>query len=136
MLIPYLLFEFPAGLLADKKIGEKEILVTGFLIMAMATFLIPFITLPIFGLWAAILFITRIGASMVEISSESYFFKHVKAEDTGLISLFRMARPLSFILAPLIAIPVLYFTSYGGSFLILAILTFSGLLFIPKKDTR
>src|SRR3989344_883067 len=62
MLIPYLLFEFPAGLLADKKIGEKEILITGFLLMAVSTFLIPFLTLPIFGLWAALLFITRIGA--------------------------------------------------------------------------
>ncbi len=136
MLVPYLLFEFPAGLLADRKLGEKEILTTGFIIMAVSTFLIPFLTLPIFGLWAALLFITRIGASMVEISSESYFFKRVKSEDSGLISLFRMARPISFIIAPLVTILVLQFTTYSGSFLVLSVLTLMGLLFIPKKDTK
>jgi len=136
MLLPYLLFEFPTGLLADKKIGEKEFLIFGFLIMVVATAVIPLIESPTLWIWAGLLFITRIGASMVEIASETYFFRQVKDRDTGLISLFRMARPLSFILAPLIAIPVLYFTSYGTSFLILAVLTLSGLLFIPKKDTR
>ena len=104
--------------------------------MSLSTFIIPFLQSPIFWIWATVLFITRIGASLVEISSESYFFKHVKEEDTGLISLFRMARPLSFILAPLVAIPVVYFFSYSTSFYFLALLTLSGLLFIPKVDTK
>lgn len=136
MLIPYLLFELPTGILGDKKIGEKETLMVGFLLMVLATAIIPFLKSPIFLTWALVLFATRIGASLVEISSESYFFKHVKEIDTGLISLFRMARPLSFILAPLFSIPVLLFTSYSGSFLFLAIAIASGLFFLPKKDTR
>lgn len=136
MLLPFLLFEFPAGILGDKKVGEKEILITGFIIIFLSTLLVPSLKLPIFWLWALVLFCTRVGASLVEISSESYFFKHVKEEDTGLISLFRMARPLSLVVAPLIAIPIVSFFSYSTSFYFLAFFTLFGLLFIPKVDTK
>ena len=136
MLIPYLIFEFPAGLWGDKKIGEKELLIAGFIIMFLTTLIIPLIKTPTFLIWSAVLFATRIGASLVEESSESYFFKHIKEEDTGLISLFRMARPLSFIIAPIIAIPVIYFFSYSASFYFLAFFSLLGLFFIPKVDTR
>lgn len=136
MLLPFLLFELPAGFLGDKKLGEKEIMITGFIIMVLATLSIPFIHSPIVWLWAAVLFLTRTGASLIEISSESYFFKHVKEEDTGLISIFRTVRPLSYIIAPLLALPVIYFFSYSVSFFFLAVFASFGLLFIPKKDTR
>lgn len=136
MLLPYLFLELPAGILADKRLGEKEILASGFLVMFGSTMLLPFIKLPVFGLWAAALFITRIGTSMVEISSESYFFKHVKDSDTGLISLFRIARPASFVLASIISLPIIYLSSYGDSFIFLGAITLSGLFFIPKIDTK
>ncbi len=136
MLIPYLIFELPAGLLGDKKFGEKEILTTGFIIMAVSTALIPLIKLPMFAVWASILFVTRIGASLVEISSESYFFKHVKEDDTGLISIFRMARPFSLIAAPVVALPIVFWFSYSTSFYFLAGFALLGTLFVPKKDTR
>lgn len=136
MLLPFLLFEIPAGALGDKKWGEKELLKVGFLIMSITTFLITYIDTKIFFVWAILLFITRVGASIVEISSESYFFKHVKEDDTDLISIFRMSRPFSFVFAPLIALPIVYYTSYSTSFAYLAIFTLLGLVFIPKKDTR
>jgi MFS family permease len=136
MLLPFLLFEIPAGALGDKKWGEKELLKAGFLIMSITTFLLTYIDTKIFFVWAILLFITRVGASIVEISSESYFFKHVKEDDTDLISIFRMSRPFSFVFAPLIALPVVYYTSYSTSFAYLAIFTLLGLVFIPKKDTR
>ncbi len=136
MLLPFLLFEIPAGTLGDKKWGEKELLKVGFLIISITTFLITYIDTKIFFVWAILLFITRVGASIVEIASESYFFKHVKEEDTDLISIFRMMRPFSFIFAPLIALPIVHYTSYSTSFAYLAILTLIGLLFVPKTDTR
>lgn len=136
MLLPFVIFQLPAGFWADKKIGEKEILIAGFIIMSVATFAIPLLKTPTFWIWALVLFITRIGASLVEISAESYFFKHVKEEDTGLISLFRMARPLSYVVAPLFVIPIIYFFSYSVSFGFLAFFTLAGLLFIPKVDTK
>ena len=136
MLLPFLLFELPAGILSDKKMGEKELLIAGFIIMFLATFIIPMLATPVFWIWALVLFITRIGAALIEVSSESYFFKHVKEEDTGLISLFRMTRPLSYVIVPLFVLPIIYFFSYSTSFYFLAFFTLSGLLFIPKKDTR
>ncbi|MBN2094046.1 MAG: MFS transporter [Candidatus Zambryskibacteria bacterium] len=136
MLLPFLLLQFPTGQLADKKYGEKEFLIAGFIIMSAACLLVPQINLPLFWIWAAVLFISRIGASIVEIASESYFFKHVDEEDTGYISLFRMARPLAYIVAPLLAIPILYFFSYSTSFYFLAGFVLLGLFFIPKKDTK
>jgi predicted MFS family arabinose efflux permease len=136
MLLPFLLFEFPAGVLSDKKTGEKEFLIAGFIIMSFSTLAIPLLNTTSFLAWAAVLFTTRIGASLVEIASESFFFKHVKEENTGLISLFRMARPLSFIIAPLVALPVVYYFSYTTSFYFLAFIVLIGLFFIPKVDTR
>lgn len=136
MLLPFLLFEFPAGLFADKKIGEKELLITGFVIMSLATFIIPMLYTLSFLIWASVLFVTRIGASLVEISSETFFFKHIKEEDTGLISLFRMSRPLSLIIASLITIPIISYFSYSSSFYFLAFFTLCGLFFIPKVDTK
>ena len=122
--------------MSDKKFGEKEFLILGFIIMALATLMIPLLQSKIFWLWAIVLFATRVGASTVEVASESYFFKHVKEDNTGLISLFRMGRPLSLIIAPLVALPIMGFLSYSASFYFLSIITISGLLFIPKKDTR
>ncbi|MEK7642269.1 MAG: MFS transporter [Patescibacteria group bacterium] len=136
MLLPFLLFQFPAGLLADKKWGEKELLIGGLLTMSLATILIPFINTESFVLWAIILFATRIGASLVEISGETYFFKHTKYTDSAVISLFRMTRPFSLLVAPLIAIPVLYFINYSYSFIFLSLVVALGLFFIPKVDTK
>lgn len=136
MLLPFLLFELPVGVIGDKKTGEKEFIMAGFIIMFVATLIIPTLATPIFWIWALVLFVSRVGAALVEISSESYFFKHVGEEDTGLISLFRIVRPLSFTIAPLFALPVIYFSSYSASFYFLALFTLLGLLFIPKVDTK
>ena len=136
MLLPFPIFEWPAGILGDRKLGEKEILITGLIIMFASTLLIPFLSTASFLVWAAVLFVTRIGACFVEISSETYFFKHVKEDDTGLISLFRMAKPFSFIAVPLIALVVIHFFSYSASFYFLAFFTLLGLFFIPKVDTK
>jgi MFS family permease len=136
MLLPFVLFELPAGFLADKKFGEKEFLIIGLVLMSLATAVIPMLQSKVFIAWALLLFITRVGASIVEASSESYFFKHVKEEDTGLISLFRMTRPLAYVLSPLFALPIIFLSSYSTSFYFLAGFVLLGLFFVPKVDTR
>lgn len=128
MLIPFAIFEIPVGFLADKKYGEKEFMMSGFIIMAVASSLIPFIRVPLFVTWAILLFCSRIGASFTEITSESYFFKHVNAENSDSISIFRMTRPLAYICAPIVATITLTFFSLGASFWILGIITFFGSL--------
>jgi len=137
MLVPFVLVDYPLGKLSDK-IGEKKILITGFLITILFTFLIPFITEPIIWIWAIILFGTRLGAATVEVMSESYFFKEVGERNADEISFFRNTYPLSFIIAPLIAIPVLILTpSFEYIFFVLsAIMLLGFLLTLRLRDIK
>lgn len=142
MLLPFLLFELPIGRLADRKYGEKEIMLSGFVIMALSTFFIPFISSTNPLVWAGMLFLTRVGASFVEITSESYFFKHVDEKNPGLISLFRMARPFAYITVPIIvtgsiSIFNLYNGLYAYIFPILSVFMFFGIKYAASiTDTK
>ncbi len=103
MLLPFVLIEAPLGRLADSKYGEKEMLSIGFVIMAVCVFLIPFVTDHNAVVWATILFTSRIGAAMVEIMADTYFFKQVNAANAHLISFARIMRPLAYIISPIAA---------------------------------
>jgi MFS family permease len=137
MLLPFIIFEIPAGKISDTKLGEKELLVFGFLICGVSTFLIPFLTLPLFFLWALVLFLTRVGASLIEITTESYFFKHVNENDPDIIGIFRAMRPLSYVIAPIVAIISFSLFKFQFIFFILAAILFFGIKFaLAIKDTR
>lgn len=137
MLLPFLLFDYPLGKLSDK-IGEKKILTFGFFISAISTLMIPLIDAPIIFLWGIILFATRVGAACIEVMSESYFFKSIKEEDAEATSFFRNTTPISFILAPLVATPLLLlFPSFEYLFFILTAVLLVGLfLSLRLKDVR
>lgn len=101
----FIFFPLPAGWLADRFIGEKELLSGGFVLMAATSSLLPYlgaIAAPIW-LWALVLFIGRAGASVVEAMSESYFFKHVNAGNAALVGYFRRTRPMAYAIAPFLA---------------------------------
>lgn len=97
MLLPFVLLEWPAGEVADHWWGEKEIMSIGLFLIGTMLLFMPFMGKS-FAYWLVVLLISRIGAALVEITTESYFFKKISAEDTGLIAIFRLTRPTSFIL--------------------------------------
>jgi MFS family permease len=137
MLLPFLLFQIPLGRLADKKYGEKEILILGFVIISISTIMIPYLTEANFLVWTTILFITRLGASFIEISAESYFFKHVSISNINLIGLFRMTRNLPYVIVPALVSLAFLFVDYKYIFLILGIIMLLGLRYAFKlQDTR
>ena len=137
MLLPFILFELPVGELADRKYGEKEFLTIGFIIMGLSTIFISFVTVKVFWMWATLLFITRIGASFVEISSESYFFKQVNPEKSDVISFFRMNRPLSFVVAPILATITLQFIPFQYIFILIGSLMIIGTKYsLALNDTK
>ena len=137
MLLPFALFEFPLGRLSDTRYGEKEFLTAGFLILGIATASISFIGSTSLPLWALILFLTRTGASAVEIMTETYFFKKTDHEDADIISLFRMSESGAYIVAPLLATVLLFILPLQYLFLILGVIALSGILFARKiRDTR
>lgn len=126
MLLPFILFDWPVGELADHFFGEKEIMGIGFLITGISLLVMPFLDKSLFA-WMLILFVSRIGASFIEIMTESYFFKKVDAKDTRLISIFRLTRPFSIIFAAVIGVVTLSLFSFSKIFIVLAVVVFLGL---------
>jgi MFS family permease len=136
MLFPFAILEAPLGRLADERWGEKEMLSVGFVIMGLSTILLTFIPIPDFWLWAAGLLATRIGASTVEIMNETYFFKKTGENQPEVVSLFRMTKPLAYIIAPLVATFVLQLMPFKALFFMLGLVMFYGLRYsLTLKDT-
>ncbi|MBI2025646.1 MFS transporter [Candidatus Kaiserbacteria bacterium] len=117
MLVPYVLIEFPAGVIADKFIGDKEMMFAGFLIAGAALGAIGLLTAasPIW-LIVAVLVATRIGAGLVESMTEGHFFRLVSEKDINSVSIFRGIWPLSELIAPLIGSAILIFGNNFGAF--------------------
>ncbi len=137
MLIPFVFVQLPLGKLADKKWGEKELLAIGFIILGIATCVMTFITTRNFFLWALILFISRIGAASAEVMIETYFFKKVPPADSHILSMFRITRPLSYFIAPIITVVGLVYTTDANLFLILGSICLLTLISIIRlEDTR
>ena len=108
----------------------------GFLITALSLVVMPFLG-KVFMAWLVILFISRVGASLIEIMTESYFFKHVGPKDTGLISIFRLTRPVSTILGAGAGILALSVLSFEQVFFVLATVILFGLkISLSLKDTK
>ena len=134
MLIPFVLVETPLGKLADSKLGEKEIMAIGYIIMGIATIMLSFIPDKNLAIWAIILFVTRIGAAAAEIMIETYFFKKVDKKDSEILGVFRVTRPLSYLIAPLLTTTALLFTTNTYLFVVLGALCL--LTLIPIASIR
>lgn len=137
MLLPFVLFELPVGELEDYKYGEKEFLTIGLVILGLSTIFMSFVTVKVFWIWATMLFISRVGASFVEVSSESYFFKHVDQNKTNVISFFRISRPLSFIITPILATVIMQFIPFQFVFIAVGIIMIVGTRYsLSLEDTK
>ncbi len=137
MLIPFVLIEIPLGKLADKKWGEKEMMAIGFLIIGISTCALFLFTEKNLAVWAIMLFITRIGAAAAEMMIETYFFKKINGRDPEMISVFRITRPASYFIAPLITTIGLVYVSDKYLFVILGLLCLFTLFPILKiRDTN
>lgn len=132
MLLPFVLFQYPAGWLADRWKSERGILVTGLTIIALATGALFFVHTATLWVWALLLFITRIGASLIEIMRDTYFFKQVDKRDVHLIDFFRNTGPLGYMIAPLVATAILSITGTQTLFLVLGILMAFGVIIAAR----
>ncbi len=126
-MVPYVVLEYPLGLIADYWLGEKEILTLGFVILAVAVALMAFMGPASLMLWIAVLVLSRVGAAMVEVMTETHFFKQVSTSDPAAISTFRILRPLGAVVAPLIATLTLLVVPFPQMFGIFAIIMVIGI---------
>lgn len=135
MLIPFVLFEAPLGHFFDTAHTEKDTLIAGFFIISLATCCMFFLKTPNMLLWMIVLFTTRVGASFVEVASDYSFFRRVTDRDAGFISVFRMAGPLSYIIAPALIAPLVHILSIRYLFLFVGITMLIGIIFSYKLRT-
>lgn len=119
MLLPYVLIEYPAGWLADRVLGDKELMLVGFIIAGSSLAAVSFLTATSSTL--VILFIliaTRVGAALVESMNEGHFFRRVSEQDIVSVSIFRGVWPLANVIAPIVASVIIFFGSFQLFFLL------------------
>ena len=137
MLLPFLIVPFPLGKYSDK-IGERKMLMLGFTVASFATLLLFFIQKHEIWVWALILFITRVGAATIEVMSDVYFFRHIKAENEQFVEIYRSVSPVAYIISPIIAFMVfLFIPSFNFIYLILGAIMLYGIYLsstIRKSD--
>ena len=136
-IMAYVLLEFPIGYLADNYIGEQEMMILGYLLLAAGVATIGIVTTDNVWIWMGLMFGIRIGASLVETTTESYFFKHTKGSDTNFLSFFRLTRPLAVMAGALLGSVSLLFLPFYMAFYVLAGALLSGIYFASQiEDTK
>ncbi len=137
MLIPFILVEIPAGIIADKYLGEKEMMFSGLLILTISLFLFFFVKSTSPFVWGAILFFSRIGAALVEEMRESHFFKIVDAKHVSHINFLRTSYPLGYLVGSGLGVLVLSFYPIQYLFLFLGIIFLASFYFVYIiKDSK
>lgn len=136
-MMAYVLFEYPIGIIADRYIGEKEMMAVGFLIMLVATVSMAYIPAGALVAWMALMFVSRIGASLVEVTTEGYFFKKAHGSGMGAVSFFRILRPFSYVAGALLGSLTLLYVPFSMFFIVLGLLMLPGIYFATQlKDTK
>jgi hypothetical protein len=118
MLVPFVLIEYPAGILADTRLGDRTLLIAGFAITGLSFALIATITVQTSIIVILLILIaTRVGAALVEAMVEGHFFRRVSEQDTGTVGVFRMMRPIGALIAPLAGSLFLLASTYQELFI-------------------
>lgn len=119
--IPFLALGYPIGYIADRYLGEQELLITGLTIAGIGTLGISMISEQHFAAWVIILIVSRVGISIIETTTESYLFKKIEHDDSETLSIQRNAIPVGYLIGPAIGFFVSLITeSYKPIFIILA----------------
>jgi len=128
MLVPFVFLQYPMGILADKKWGEKEFIIISLILMSFSAAIIYFVGSAGIALWSVVLFATRIGAATLETLRDSYFYKRIDGQDVDLINFFRTAMPAGYVFGSAISALALLFFPLKVVFLIVGIVVFSALI--------
>jgi MFS family permease len=131
MLIPYALIEYPAGWIADRYLGDKEMMFVGFILAGVGLMSLSVLSSDSsLSLILAILVSSRIGAALIESMTEGHFFRRVTEQDVNSISVFRGIWPLANVIGPIVGSLLLYYGDYplffictGGFILITGVVT-------------
>ena len=113
MLLPYVLIQYPAGLLADRVFGDKELMLAGFILTGISFASIGlFTTSTPLIIIVCVLFVSRIGSALIEGMTEGHFFRRMSEKDAHTIGVFRGIWPLTELIAPIIGSAILIFGNF------------------------
>lgn len=138
-LLPLVILPYELGLLADRKFGEKEMLIIGLLILTVTSLLFVIIHTSDIRVWTLVLLASRVGASFVETMAFSYYFKKVDKEDPSLTALFINMNGLGTLVVGTVGIIVSPFLGNHPQlmFIILGCAILWSISYIlPMRDTR
>lgn len=101
MTAPFVLIQIPFGNMEDKKHNEKGLFKIGLAFTIVFSILVLLVDPSLdpntsFLLLSLFLFLSHSGCSLIEISTESMFYKHVTERDHTALLMFRMARILPY----------------------------------------
>lgn len=109
-LLPFLIIELPMGYFEDHFHHARLVMTLGFLVIGAAFMSLSFINAGTsLALIVTILLLTRVGAALIEITSETNFFRAVSSRDTESIGYFRMTRPLGALIGSVVGSLFLFF---------------------------
>ncbi len=126
-LSPYVVLEYIVGSVADSRLGERKIVIAGFTLMILAMGSFAFIGSAGLLWWALAFLVGGVGGALAEVATEAHFFRLVSVLDGEVISVFRMLRPLSVVVGPLMASFALLFLPFSGIFIFFALILILGI---------
>lgn len=135
MLSAFVIFQYPVGVLTDKKkIKNMSAIIFGLIVMVLA--LVALYNLKVGSsiiLIGLTIFISRVGAAIYEASTEYFFFSRSDDSNSNYISLFRDMSPLAYVIAPAIGTLIIKIMPLKNIFIFLAFFMISvGLLTIKR----
>jgi MFS family permease len=133
MLTPFVALGYPIGKHIDSGASGRIMARYGLLIMAITTFIFPFIETRSLVVWGSILLLSRVGAVMLETAGEGIFFKAINEEETELLGVMRDMQPIGYFIASLISVIVLIVGNVKDIFYIVGIILVLGILSTNKK---
>ena len=138
-LIPLVVLPYELGIIADKKLGEKELLIFGLLVTAASVLTMAVLTTTVTIIWIIVLVISRVGAASIETMVYTYFYKKIGPDDVSLTAAFTNMRSTATIVMTAVSILLapLLITHPQLIFILLALALLYGVTYIlPIRDTR
>ncbi len=133
MLFPFVVFAYPVGKYLDGGASSRRAARYGLLIMAAATLAFAAIKSNSLIIWGVVLFMSRIGAVILETTAEGTFLRSIKEEETDLLGIMRDMQPIGYFLASLISVIVLALGNIKDIFYVVGFILVLGIITTRKK---
>jgi MFS family permease len=133
MLTPFVVLGYPIGKHIDSGASGRIMARYGLFILAITTFIFPFIETSSLIIWGSILLLSRVGAVILETAGEGIFFKAIKEEESELLGVMRDMQPIGYFIASLVSVITLMFGSVKDIFYIVGIILVLGIISTNKK---